>query len=201
MPVLQQVGDNDSRRDADGHLEHPVARHFEHLFRIVQAHQQHQTGSDGEEEPGQAMWAHLHGNDAQHRRGSEEETERELIVEQPPRHDETQQRSGCRSCEPQHAAAQRAGARRHQGHEAADRRPPGRFELEHQRQRGGEHYRAGSHDALARSYRILAKLAELAPTAVDRLRDHVADLREILAHFPGEARDHRKMTVRASAPM
>ncbi len=37
--------------------------------------------------------------------------------------------------------------------------------------------------------------------SVDRLRDHVADLGEILAHFLGEALHHRKMTVRASAPM
>ena len=77
----------------------------------------------------------------------------------------------------------------------------GEFELQHQRQRGGEHHRAGRHDALACPRRILAEFAQLAPAPVDRLRDHVADLGDILAHFPGEALHHRKMTVRASAPM
>ncbi len=207
VPVLQHVGHDDGGGHADRHFERPVEGHVERLQRVVQAHQQHHARGDREEQPGEPVRAHLHGDHAQHRRRGKEQVERKVVVGQPPRHHEAQHRTGDRSSEPQHAAAQRAGAGRHQRHEPADRRPPRRFDFEHKCQRGRQHDRAGRDNALPRAHRILAQLAELPPVACERLLDHVAHLGKIRDDRPGELPHHRKIpprgkiTVRASAPI
>jgi hypothetical protein len=70
--------------------------------------QQHQDRRDGQEQPGEPVRAHLHGHHAQHGDGGDEQVHREVVVGQPARHDEAQQRARDRAGEPQHAAAQRA---------------------------------------------------------------------------------------------